>query len=111
MRQILVYLAIALLCSCGGKPISCKGSVSPSRLTPAETVAVEDALARTRDRCGPHGRNCEVVASGNDRGNILVGVHFLVASESSGVCGQRIGDETLFVYEKDGQYVESIPGM
>jgi hypothetical protein len=79
--------------------------------TVAETSAIQDAVARNKDRCGSNGRSCDVIVSGNDNGHILVGVHFLVPSESSGTCAQRIGDETLFVYTKDGQYIESIPGM
>ena len=112
MRQIFATLTAALLCSCGSnKPIVCHGSVSPSSRTAAEASAIQDAIKRNKDRCGPNGRNCDVIAMGNDNGQILVGVHYLVPSESSGTCAQRIGDETLFVYAKDGQYLESIPGM
>ena len=112
MRQIFASLIAALLCSCGSnEPVVCHGSISSSSRTAAETAALRDTVARNKDRCGPNGRNCDVIASGNDDGKILVGVHFLVPSKSSGTCAQRIGDETLFVYTKDGRYIESIPGM
>jgi hypothetical protein len=112
MRNIVVLLLTALLCSCGGgAEITCKGTISFTGRTPTEISAMRDALAKSRERCGPEGHSCDVRTSKNDNGQILVGVHYLVLSESAGKCAQRIGDETLYVYGKDGQYIESIPGM
>ena len=112
MRQLFALFMAALLCSCGSsKPTVCHGIISPSSRNAAEISAIKDAIARNRDRCGPGARNCDVIASVNDNDQILVGVHFLVPSDSSGFCAQRIGDEALLVYTKAGRYIESIPGM
>jgi hypothetical protein len=112
MRLFVAMSIVSLLCSCGRhEPVACPGSISPGSRTGTEAAAISDALVRSKGRCGPNARNCHVIASESNDGQILVGIHFLVPNDSSGTCAQRIGDEIIFVYTRDGHYRETIPGM
>jgi hypothetical protein len=105
---LFLVLFIAGGCTSNAPPASaCVTEPAQSRLTAAERVALAYSKNSVQTNCQTIGTKCAFTVTRNKIGQLIVGVNFLEPH----TCEQIAGNYKIDVYDSNGKYQFTLPGL